>query len=82
MEASAPIFDTVSYALERADGSKTEATQKLFIDAKKPSRALGAAELQRLVRILIAGFRVHGVQSGDCVLVHMGNHVWPTSSLY
>jgi hypothetical protein len=47
----------------------------LFIDAEEPSRSLNAAQARLLVRALIAGLKTHQVESGDCVLVHLGNSV-------
>lgn len=47
----------------------------LYIDAENPTRSLSAGRFRALVRTLIAGLRAHGLQNGDCVLVHMGNHV-------
>lgn len=47
----------------------------LFIDAEDPSRSLNAAQFRLLIRTLIAGLKAHNVQSGDSVLVHMGNNV-------
>ncbi|PKX95416.1 acetyl-CoA synthetase-like protein [Aspergillus novofumigatus IBT 16806] len=56
----------------------------IFIDARNPSRALSAGPFKRLVCSLIAGFKAHHVQVGDCVLVQMDNYVQlplaPTSS--
>lgn len=47
----------------------------LFIDAEDPSRSFTAAQFRQLVRTLIAGFKAHNVQQGDCVLLHLGNSV-------
>lgn len=49
--------------------------QPIFIDAEDPSRAITAAQFRQLVRTLIAGFKAHNVQKGDCVLLHLGNSV-------
>ncbi|KAJ5098544.1 hypothetical protein N7532_005545 [Penicillium argentinense] len=49
--------------------------QPLFIDAEDISRSFTAAQLRQLVRTLIAGFKAHGVQPGDCVLLHLGNSI-------
>lgn len=49
--------------------------QLLFIDAEDPSRSFTAAQFRQLVRTLIAGFKTHNVQPGDCVLLHLGNSV-------
>lgn len=49
--------------------------QPLFIDAEDPSRSLNAIQTRLLIRTLIAGLKAHDVQSGDCVLVHLGNNV-------
>lgn len=51
--------------------------QPLFIDAEEPSRSLNAAQLRLLVRTLVAGLKAHQVESGDCVLLHIGNSVSP-----
>ena len=47
----------------------------LLIDAEDPSRSLNAIQVRSLVRTLIAGLRAHGVQNGDCVLVHLPNSI-------
>nr|BDD69379.1 CoA ligase OlcI' [Aspergillus felis] len=47
----------------------------IFIDARNPSRALSAGPFKRLVCSLIAGFKAHHVQVGDCVLVQMDNYI-------
>lgn len=49
--------------------------QPLFIDAEDPSRSLNATQVRVLIRTLIAGLKTHNVESGDCVLVHLGNNV-------
>ncbi|KAJ6081295.1 hypothetical protein N7499_006169 [Penicillium canescens] len=49
--------------------------QPLFIDAEDPSRSFTAAQFRQLVRTLIAGLKAHNVQSGDCVLLHLGNSI-------
>lgn len=73
MEASALSWDVVSYALDNI--AANDDSQALFIDAQKPDRALNATQTRWLVRTLVVGLSNHGVQSGDCVLVHMGNNV-------
>lgn len=50
-------------------------SQPLYIDAEDPSRSFTAIQFRQLVRTLIAGFKAHNVQQGDCVLVHLGNSV-------
>lgn len=54
--------------------------QPLFIDAGDPSRSFTAAQFRQLVQTLIAGFKTHGIQRGDCVLLHLGNSVSPPST--
>ncbi|KAJ6005950.1 hypothetical protein N7451_003894 [Penicillium sp. IBT 35674x] len=49
--------------------------QPLFIDAEDPSRSFTGTQFRQLVRTLIAGFKAHGVQKGDCVLLHLGNSI-------
>ncbi|KAJ6113086.1 hypothetical protein N7512_008410 [Penicillium capsulatum] len=49
--------------------------QPLYINAEDPSRSFTGAQFQQLVRTLIAGFKAHHVQQGDCVLVHLGNSI-------
>lgn len=49
--------------------------QPIFIDAEDTSRSFTAAQFRQLVRTLIAGFKAHNVQKGDCVLLHLGNSV-------
>ncbi|CAL5870736.1 uncharacterized protein PFLUO_LOCUS4976 [Penicillium psychrofluorescens] len=50
-------------------------SQPLFIDAEDPSRSFTALQFRQLVRTLIAGFKAHNVQPGDCVLLHLGNSI-------
>lgn len=47
----------------------------IYIDAEDPSRSFTAAQFRQVVRTLIAGFKAHNIQQGDCVLVHLGNSV-------
>ncbi|KAJ6144828.1 hypothetical protein N7470_008723 [Penicillium chermesinum] len=47
--------------------------QPIFIDAEDPSQSFTGTQFRRLVRTLIAGFKAHNVQQGDCVLVMLGN---------
>ncbi|CAG7928914.1 unnamed protein product [Penicillium olsonii] len=49
--------------------------QPLFIDAEDPSRSFTAAQFRQLVQTLIAGFKAHNIQPGDCVLLHLGNSI-------
>ncbi|KAJ5719382.1 hypothetical protein N7493_007837 [Penicillium malachiteum] len=49
--------------------------QPLFIDADDPSRSFTATQFHQLVRTLIAGFKAHGLQKGDCVLLNLGNSI-------
>ncbi|KAJ5945747.1 hypothetical protein N7454_002586 [Penicillium verhagenii] len=49
--------------------------QPLFIDAEDPSRSFTGTQFRQLVRTLIAGFKAHGLQKGDCVLLHLGNSI-------
>ncbi|RAL12480.1 acetyl-CoA synthetase-like protein [Aspergillus homomorphus CBS 101889] len=49
--------------------------EPIFVDAKNPTRALSAGPFKRLVCLLIAGFKAHHVEAGDCVLVHMDNYI-------
>ncbi|KAL5338169.1 acetyl-CoA synthetase-like protein [Aspergillus crustosus] len=70
-------YDLVSFAFN-GPALHTDQTP-IFIDAKNPSRALSAAAVKRLVCSLIAGFKAHGVQPGDCVLVQMDNYVLQTA---
>ncbi|KAL4863556.1 hypothetical protein BDV12DRAFT_206396 [Aspergillus spectabilis] len=47
----------------------------LFIDAEAPSCSFSARQFRTLVQTLIAGLKVHHVQRGDCVLVHLDNNI-------
>ena len=47
----------------------------IYIDAEDQSCALDAHQFRFLVRSLIAGLKAHGVQRGDCVVVHIPNSV-------
>lgn len=47
----------------------------LYIEAKEPYRGLSAFQTKTLVKKLIAGLKVAGLQGGDCVLVHLFNSV-------
>lgn len=49
--------------------------QPLFIDAEDPSRSFTGTQFRQLVRTLIAGFKAHGLQKGDAVLLNLGNSV-------
>ncbi|KAI9035959.1 acetyl-CoA synthetase-like protein [Aspergillus affinis] len=78
ISSTPPIsHDVVSFALDaRADYDPSEA---LFIDAQYPSRYLNGLQFPLLVRTLIAGLKAHGVEKGDCVVVHTGNNVLYTA---
>ncbi|KAL4815066.1 hypothetical protein BDW67DRAFT_191731 [Aspergillus spinulosporus] len=66
-------YDLVSFAF---NGPFLHSEQPpIFIDAKNPSRALSAGPFKRLVCSLIAGFKAHHVQPGDCVLVQTDNYL-------
>lgn len=52
-----------------------DARRPLYIDAENPARSLNRVQVQSLIRTLIAGLRAHGVQQGDCVLVHLPGSV-------
>jgi hypothetical protein len=59
----------------------------LFIDAEAPSCSFSAWQFRTLVQTLIAGLKVHHIQRGDCVLVHLDNNVscdwdvWPNEEV-
>lgn len=66
-------MDLVSFAFS---GPAIHADQApLYIDAENPSRSLSEAPFRRLVRSLVAGFKAHGVERGDTVLVRLDNLV-------
>ncbi|GAD97518.1 hypothetical protein AN0054.2 [Paecilomyces variotii No. 5] len=72
-EAGKIYKDLLTFALNPA--TPFDENKPLYVDAENPARALSASRFRALVRTLIAGLRAHGLQNGDCVLVHMGNHV-------
>ncbi|KAJ5970084.1 adenylate-forming enzyme [Penicillium vulpinum] len=66
-------MDIVSFAFS---GPATHADQPpIYIDAENPSRSLSEAPFRHLVRSLIAGFKAHGIEHGDTVLVQLDNAV-------
>lgn len=67
--------DLLSFTFQGPGGY--DRRQPLFIDAEEPSRSLNAAQARLLVRTLIAGLKAHQMESGDCVLLHLGNSVSP-----
>ncbi|PGH28279.1 hypothetical protein AJ80_00170 [Polytolypa hystricis UAMH7299] len=66
--------DILSFAFDNRPVGYDE-QQPIYISADNPSWALTAKQFRVLVRSLIAGFRAHGLQKGDCVLVNLPNNV-------
>ncbi|PYI03692.1 acetyl-CoA synthetase-like protein [Aspergillus sclerotiicarbonarius CBS 121057] len=75
---STPLsHDVVTFALEAQ--AEYDPCEPLFIDGHEPSRSLNAPQFRFLVHSLIAGFKAHAMQPGDCVLIHTGNNVLYTA---
>ncbi|PYH43853.1 adenylate-forming enzyme AfeA [Aspergillus saccharolyticus JOP 1030-1] len=68
-----PYTDLLTFAFRSPYPYDRE--RPLFIDAENPSQSFNARQFETLVRTLIAGLKAHGVQRGDCVLVHLGNSI-------
>ena len=64
--------DIISWTL---DNHSYDQDKKIYIDADAPERSLSAHEARSMVRKLIAGFHVAGLQPGDAVCVYAFNDV-------
>ena len=73
MPFDVPVTDLLTFAFESP--YPVDEHKPLFIDVENPARALNKAQTRTLTRNFIAGFKAHGVQPGDCVLVVLGNNV-------
>lgn len=72
-DMASPYTDLLTFAFHGP--TQYDGRRPVFIDAEEPSRSLSATQARLLIRTLIAGLRAHRVQSGDCVLLHLGNSV-------
>ncbi|KAH8682545.1 hypothetical protein BX600DRAFT_492564 [Xylariales sp. PMI_506] len=74
-----PLIDVVSYAFDKQ--RPYDETSPLYLNAANPEQSLSYAQIRVLVRQLIRGFQVAGLQPGDAVLVNLPNH-YAYSALY
>lgn len=49
--------------------------QKIYVDAKDPSRSYSSNQARVFIRRMIAGFQAAGLKKGDCVCLHSFNDV-------
>ncbi|OJJ71092.1 hypothetical protein ASPBRDRAFT_179133 [Aspergillus brasiliensis CBS 101740] len=77
MMESPHSHDVVTFALDAQ--VEYDPCKPLFIDPQEPSRSLNATQFRFLVHTLIAGLKAHGLNRGDCVLLHSGNNVLYTA---
>ncbi|KAL3419451.1 4-coumarate-CoA ligase 2 [Phlyctema vagabunda] len=67
LQTIVPETDLLSYVFDSPDYDRNK---EIYIDALVENRKLSANQVLNLVRQLIAGLKAHGVQKGDCILVH------------
>ena len=68
-----PATDVVSFSFDRQ--TDYDITKPLLLDADNTSKQLSYHGYRKIVRKLIAGFRVNGLQKGDAVFCQIGNSV-------
>lgn len=68
-----PVTDLLSFVFARQ--TEYNHNSPLYIDADNPDLYLSSTQAEILIRRLIAGFRAAGLQSGDVVLLCLGNSV-------
>lgn len=74
-----PGVDFLSFVFEGGHVAHEE-TRNIYVDAEDSTRALNLQQTRTLVRKLIAGWKTSGLESGDCVLLALGNNVRSESS--
>lgn len=67
------VMDLLSFIFARQ--TQYNRDLPLYIDADNPDLHLTSTQAETLVRRLIAGLRAAGLQSGDVVLLCLGNSV-------
>ncbi|KAF7589920.1 hypothetical protein BBP40_003538 [Aspergillus hancockii] len=68
-----PTTDLISYIFSNPRFDRDE---PIYIDASDTSRSVSYNQAQAIIRKLIAGLRVWGVQKGDCVAIHSFNDIY------
>ncbi|GCB23709.1 4-coumarate--CoA ligase-like 7 [Aspergillus awamori] len=74
---SSHSHDVVTFSLDAQ--IEYDPCKPLFIDPQEPCWSLNATQFKFLVHTLIAGLKAHGLDRGDCVLLHTGNNVLYTA---
>ncbi|KAF2731057.1 acetyl-CoA synthetase-like protein [Polyplosphaeria fusca] len=69
-EVALPAVDMISFVY---DGGNMNWERPIYYDAADTSRYYSKAKACKVVRQLVAGFRMNGLQPGDCVLVNSFN---------
>src|SRR6201999_2436297 len=49
--------------------------EQIFIDAATPSNSISSRKARHIIRQLVQGLRIAGLERGDCVCVHSFNDV-------
>ncbi|RDH39665.1 hypothetical protein BDQ94DRAFT_165353 [Aspergillus welwitschiae] len=74
---SSHSHDVVTFSLDAQ--VEYDPCKPLFIDPQEPCQSLNATQFRFLVHTLIAGLKAHGLDRGDCILLHSGNNVLYTA---
>ena len=56
--------------------------QKIYVDAKDPSRSYSSNQARVFIRSMIGGFQAAGLKKGDCVCLHSFNDVSNTDTCF